>query len=203
MNIRLMGVLFGILAIAVIGQTILRGSAQANFWSAGSRRNREGGGGLAVIMVLSFAVMAIGYIGVFFGRLIQSAISRQREFLADAAAVQFTRNPGSIGGALKKSAVPASTGVSHTHMHRNVRIVSLPVPSSHSEPASQRTLLLSNASAQLNPTGTVSLSAPKTSGHTDPQPKTSSPSGQCGQCRQCGCIHAVHRPSQRSHHALC
>ncbi len=102
MNIRLMGVLFGILVIAVIGQTILRGSAEANFWSGGSRRNKEGGGAIIAIMALSAAVMAIGYIGVFFGRLIQSAISRQREFLADAAAVQFTRNPDSIGGALKK-----------------------------------------------------------------------------------------------------
>lgn len=102
MNIRLMGVLFGILAIAVIGQSILRGSAEANFWSGGSRRNRESGGAIIAIMALSAAVMAIGYIGVFFGRLIQSAISRQREFLADAAAVQFTRNPESIGGALKK-----------------------------------------------------------------------------------------------------
>ncbi|MGB0257121.1 MAG: M48 family metalloprotease [Coraliomargarita sp.] len=102
MNIRLMGVLFGILVIAVIGQTILRGSAEANFWSGGSRRNKEGGGAILAIMALSAAVMAIGYIGVFFGRLIQSAISRQREFLADAAAVQFTRNPESIGGALKK-----------------------------------------------------------------------------------------------------
>ncbi|MEM0896651.1 MAG: M48 family metalloprotease [Verrucomicrobiota bacterium] len=46
--------------------------------------------------------MIVGYIGVFFGHLIKSAISRQREFLADASAVQFTRNPDGIGGALKK-----------------------------------------------------------------------------------------------------
>ena len=44
----------------------------------------------------------IGYIGLFFARLIKAAVSRQREYLADAAAVQFTRNPGGIGGALKK-----------------------------------------------------------------------------------------------------
>ena len=46
--------------------------------------------------------MIIGYIGYFFGRLIQAAVSRQREFLADASAVQFTRNPGGIAGALRK-----------------------------------------------------------------------------------------------------
>ena len=45
--------------------------------------------------------MVIGYIGQLFGRIIQSAVSRQREFLADASAVQFTRNPGGIAGALK------------------------------------------------------------------------------------------------------
>jgi Zn-dependent protease with chaperone function len=44
----------------------------------------------------------IGWIGVFFGRLIQAAVSRQREFLADASSVQFTRNPAGLAGALKK-----------------------------------------------------------------------------------------------------
>ena len=67
-----------------------------------SSRDNSSGGIIIVILVVAFVIMAIGYIGIFFGRLIQSAISRQREFLADAAAVQFTRNPDSIGGALKK-----------------------------------------------------------------------------------------------------
>lgn len=53
-------------------------------------------------MIIAIVVMIVGYIGVFFGRLIQSAISRQREFLADAAAVQFTRNPSGIANALRK-----------------------------------------------------------------------------------------------------
>ena len=51
---------------------------------------------------LGLALLVIGYIGVFFGKLIKSAVSRQREFLADASAVQFTRNPDGIAGALKK-----------------------------------------------------------------------------------------------------
>ena len=53
------------------------------------------------IVVIAFGLMAIGFVGVIFGRLIQAAVSRQREFLADASAVQFTRNPDGIAGALK------------------------------------------------------------------------------------------------------
>ena len=51
---------------------------------------------------LGFVFVLIGSIGLPFVRLIKSAICRQREWLADAAAVQFTRNPAGIGGALKK-----------------------------------------------------------------------------------------------------
>src|ERR1019366_3003207 len=47
-------------------------------------------------------LLVVGSIGVFFGKLIKSAVSRQREFLADAASVQFTRNPEGLAGALKK-----------------------------------------------------------------------------------------------------
>jgi Zn-dependent protease with chaperone function len=115
MNIRLMGVLFGILAIAVVGQLAFRSTAQASILG-GRRRSKEGGGAMIAIMVVGIAVMAIGYIGVFFGRMIQSAISRQREFLADAAAVQFTRNPEGIAGALKKIGGAALHGtVSNAH----------------------------------------------------------------------------------------
>ena len=46
--------------------------------------------------------MVLGFLGLFFGNLIKAAVSRQREFLADASAVQFTRNPGGISGALKR-----------------------------------------------------------------------------------------------------
>jgi Zn-dependent protease with chaperone function len=115
MNIRLMGVLFGILAIAVIGQLAFRSTAEASFWG-GRRRSKEGGGAMLVIMALGLAVMAIGYIGVFFGRMIQSAVSRQREYLADAAAVQFTRNPDGIAGALKKiGGAPLHGTVNNAH----------------------------------------------------------------------------------------
>ena len=88
-----MGLVFGILAISSIGYILMRTGA----WGGGRRRNK--GGGLALV---GLALYAIGWIGVFFGRLIKAAVSRQREFLADASAVQYTRNPTGIAGALRK-----------------------------------------------------------------------------------------------------
>ena len=96
LNLRLMGVLHGILVIALVGYFILRLSVR------GASSRRKGGGAAAIIPMVGLALLVIGYVGVFFGRVIKSAVSRQREFLADASAVQFTRNPGGIGGALKK-----------------------------------------------------------------------------------------------------
>ncbi len=96
LNIRLIGVLHGILLIGTTGYFIFRTAA----YSGGSRRRDKDG--TAGLVVLGLAIYAVGYIGVFFGRLIKSSVSRQREFLADAAAVQFTRNPDGIAGALKK-----------------------------------------------------------------------------------------------------
>ncbi|MCD6338754.1 MAG: M48 family metallopeptidase, partial [Verrucomicrobia bacterium] len=98
LNLRLIGLLSGILAIAMIGYFLLRVSF------GGSRRSSSGGRGKGAPQMALFglALLVIGWIGVFFGRLIKSAISRQREYLADAAAVQFTRNPGGLAGALKK-----------------------------------------------------------------------------------------------------
>ena len=95
LNLRLMGVLHGILVIALIGYFILRSAVR------GASR-RRGGGAAAAIPLLGLVLVVIGYLGVFFGRIIKSAVSRQREFLADASAVQFTRNPSGIAGALKK-----------------------------------------------------------------------------------------------------
>src|SRR6185503_5521388 len=100
LNLRLMGLLHGILVIAMIGYWILRTSGgSSSSSSSGSSSKKSSGNQLAF---LGLAFMVIGGIGVFFGRLIKSAVSRQREFLGDAAAVQFTRNPSSIAGALKK-----------------------------------------------------------------------------------------------------
>lgn len=100
LNLRLMGILHGILVIALIGGTILR----SVYWTGGGGgRDRKGGGSLGLaILLFGATLIAVGYIGVFFGRLIKSAVSRQREYLADAAAVQFTRNPIGLSGALQK-----------------------------------------------------------------------------------------------------
>ena len=88
-NIKLISVLAGILLIGKIGETLTRSS------SYGRHRRSDNKG-----WVVGLALMVVGYIGLFFGRLIKAAISRQREFLADASAVQFTRNPNGIGQAL-------------------------------------------------------------------------------------------------------
>ncbi len=86
LNLRLIGILFGILCIATIGRILMRA------------RGRNAGGAV----LFGVLVLCIGSIGVFFGRLIQAAVSRQREFLADASSVQFTRNPSGLSGALQK-----------------------------------------------------------------------------------------------------
>ena len=109
LNLRLMGLLHGILVIAMIGYWILRTTGGR---SSGS--SKKGGGGQ--IAMLGLAFLAIGGIGVFFGRLIKSAVSRQREFLGDASAVQFTRNPASIAGALKKiGGLGAGSRITNSH----------------------------------------------------------------------------------------
>ena len=102
MNMRMIGWVFGLMAISIIGQMLFRSLSYGRF-HVGSR-DREGNGNQLMLVLLALGVgfMVIGGIGVFFGRLLQSAISRQREYLADASAVQFTRNPETIAGALAK-----------------------------------------------------------------------------------------------------
>ena len=96
MNIRLIGILHGILIIGYLGYFILRSSLYSSM--ARSRDNR----GAAPMLLIGAALAIAGFAGSFFGNWIRAAVSRQREFLADASAVQFTRNPRGIGGALEK-----------------------------------------------------------------------------------------------------
>jgi len=100
LNVRITAIVFGILVIGLIGRGILYSVGRGRMRSSGGGKNK--GGGVALVLAIGVALFIIGYIGYFFGRLIQAAVSRQREFLADASAVQFTRNPLGIGGALKK-----------------------------------------------------------------------------------------------------
>ena len=92
-NIRLIGVLHGIMVLGIIGYHLLRGGAY-------SRRSKDSGG----IVFVGLALVIVGFVGTFFGNLIKAAVSRQREYLADASAVQFTRNPDGIGQALMQIA---------------------------------------------------------------------------------------------------
>lgn len=85
LNLRLIGLIFGIMCLAIVGRVLIRTRGRKN-----------------PLPLLGLALILIGWVGVFFGRLIQAAVSRQREFLADASAVQFTRNPTGLSGALQK-----------------------------------------------------------------------------------------------------
>jgi Zn-dependent protease with chaperone function len=99
LNVQLMGWIFGLFVIGLIGRMILEVSP----------RNRRNSGGL---VALGFAVMVLGYIGLMAGRILQAAVSRQRERLADASGVQFTRNPQGLKGALVKiAALPAGSAL--------------------------------------------------------------------------------------------
>ncbi|MDG4475540.1 M48 family metallopeptidase [Thiovibrio frasassiensis] len=95
-NVRLQGILHGILVIGLLGEILLK----SGFASDQGRDRGKGGGFYAVLVGL--VLLVVGYTGVFVARLIKSAVARQREFLADASAVQFTRNPLGLAGALKK-----------------------------------------------------------------------------------------------------
>jgi Zn-dependent protease with chaperone function len=97
LNVKLTAILFGILIIGLLGRGILYSMGRGRV-----RSDDRKGGGIVAVLGIGLALMIIGYVGYFFGRLIQAAVSRQREFLADASAVQFTRNPGGLTGALKK-----------------------------------------------------------------------------------------------------
>ncbi len=95
LSTRMLGLLFGLTVIAMIARTILRLAPRGG-------GGRKGGGGILVIFLAALVVLALGWIGLFFGRLIQAAVSRNRESLADAAAVQFTRDPQGLRDALVK-----------------------------------------------------------------------------------------------------
>ncbi len=95
LSLRIVVLVFGILAISQVGFVIMR-SVPSSRSSSNKNDNRTG------MFLLGLGLYLLGLGGAFFGWLIQAAVSRQREYLADASAVQFTRNPAGIAGALKK-----------------------------------------------------------------------------------------------------
>ncbi|HGY5551139.1 MAG TPA: M48 family metallopeptidase [Prochlorococcus sp.] len=122
LNMRLIALIHGILVLSMIGYRVIR----ATFSSGSSNSNSSKNSGSAYIFVLTLGIslIAIGYIGTLIGNIIKAAVSRQREFLADASAVQFTRNPDGIAGALKRirnlngsgSQLKAGRAVEASHM---------------------------------------------------------------------------------------
>lgn len=100
MNMRLIGMVFGLVIITLLGRVIVG----VFRWGGGGGRNRDskGMGVVMAIFLVGLVLLIVGGIGTFFARVLQAAVSRQREFLADASAVQFTREPDGIAGALKK-----------------------------------------------------------------------------------------------------
>lgn len=97
LNIRMISVLAGIVFIGSIGNFLMRNVR-------GSRDDK----GSVYILLAGLALFLIGYVGLFFSRLIKASVSREREFLADASSVQFTRNPDGIAGALDQIRVCGS-----------------------------------------------------------------------------------------------
>ncbi len=97
MNVRLIAILGGILALGQLGYFLLRSLRYSGRRRSSSSSSNQSG---LVIIGAAVALLVVGYIGLFFGRLIKAAISRQREFLADASAVQFSRDSMGIANAL-------------------------------------------------------------------------------------------------------
>ncbi len=97
LNMRLIGFIYGILILMIVGRILLH---SMRYTRVGKRDS--GASAVLVILLIGLVFFLVGAIGGFFARLIQAAVSRQREFLADASAVQFTRDPGGLTGALRK-----------------------------------------------------------------------------------------------------
>ncbi len=113
LNMQLMGTIYGISAISYFGRKMIslsRTGGRSRLISASRGRSRHGVS-FPIFPLLGLALLVIGSVGHFFGMIIRAAVCRQREFLADAAAVQFTRNPAGISGALRKIHAHERTGV--------------------------------------------------------------------------------------------
>ena len=121
LNMRLVGILFGIEIIAMLAMVGMRSIRLVAFTSSSSKK--DSGGVIAVIVAIFFICLAlfiIGSVGLFFGNMIRAAISRQREYLADASSMQFTRNPSGLANALKKIGCP--TVGSHIQSPKSVEM---------------------------------------------------------------------------------
>jgi Zn-dependent protease with chaperone function len=121
LNVRLIGVLFGLHMISGFGQHLI----DAAINSSGLRNGKQNFSLRVFLVIMGVALYITGYVGVVLGRIIKAAVSRQREFLADASAVQFTRNRDGIGGALRKiGGLSRETGLGSRIHHPNAEQLS-------------------------------------------------------------------------------
>jgi Zn-dependent protease with chaperone function/uncharacterized tellurite resistance protein B-like protein len=95
LNVRLVGLLAGLTCFGEWGERLVYGAA-----AEARGKSREERGGEVLSAIFGTLIAFIGFPGSFAAEAIKAAISRQRELLADAASVQFTRNPDAIAGAL-------------------------------------------------------------------------------------------------------
>jgi len=95
LNVRLVSLLAGIACFGEWGEAMVQAGA-----AAAAKKSREERGGEVLLAMFGAAIAFIGFPGLFAAEAVKAAISRQRELLADASSVQFTRNPDGIAGAL-------------------------------------------------------------------------------------------------------
>jgi Zn-dependent protease with chaperone function len=128
LNLRIACVVSGVMLIALIGRVMLQVAGRiATAPRMSSKKDDRGGAALAFLAV-GLGLLVVGGIGAFFGRLLQAAVSRQREFLADASAVQYSRNPAGIASALRKIGglpftpiqSPAASGLNHFFFSKSI-----------------------------------------------------------------------------------
>ena len=150
LNQQLIGLSFGILALSLAGRFVVRGIGYAR-----PSRSKDNSA-MAIAVVLGIALVVIGWIGVFLSRLIKAAVSRQREALADASAVQFTREPQGLAGALKKIAAYAER--IHTRRPRRSRTCCSSAAPARSKAGSRRIRRSSSGSRRSIPRSTRATS---------------------------------------------
>lgn len=125
LNLRLSGMVSGIVFIGAIGRFIVEVLHESRIgrYGAHSSGNKKGGNPIVALYLLGIGLMILGWIGTFIGEWIKAMISRQREYLADASAVQYTRYPQGIAHALIKigsneygSSIQATAGGTYSHL---------------------------------------------------------------------------------------
>jgi heat shock protein HtpX len=107
-HVRNLDIRFALLVATLVGSIALLADffLRFTFWGGmsgrrgGGRSSREGGGGLVIIMIVVGLILAV--VAPIIAGLVQMAVSRQREYLADASSVELTRNPTGLERALVK-----------------------------------------------------------------------------------------------------